>query len=294
MKPADREHLDGLDSFKDWQWKIIAIDTAQRDDISCTSEMAFQTLKRHRPDYDQPPIRPAPAHRTDYDQPPHCPPPPLCNSKSYNIPASGANTVNLPYNNSRPSRPMSFNNQQHSLHSNMPAGRTRPPPLTENEKFLLDEHCGCRKCREFYVSCRANTCTKEAPDGWYYREHTMQDVINAMKHIASASVCGSTNSHSQGYTARPQSGHALNNQNNGIFSLNTADDVNANIFASVPLPVSSAFIEEVNANATTPPLVAAFTNVNAPLSFNLGNDSDTSEENTSGVDMAYPVLLNPY
>jgi len=67
-----------------------------------------------------------------------------------------------------------YNNQHESYN-----GRTKKcPPLTQGERELLNNHCGCTKCRKFYVEHRSYECD-DWPDPQSYRMLTLQDALNA-------------------------------------------------------------------------------------------------------------------
>jgi hypothetical protein len=144
----------------------------------------------------------------------------------------------------------------------------RCPPLTQAERDLLNEHCGCTKCRKFYVDPehRSYVC-QDWPDAHNYRTLTLQDALDA----------------------KPRQS---NRQNNRMEQRNT-------VAATMPLgptfdDVYSAGMAAMLGNAPTydgnraeraasAPPTAHIREVNAVLpssiAFALGNGSVSSEEN---------------
>jgi Aspartyl protease len=53
------------------------------------------------------------------------------------------------------------------------------PKLTEGEKKLLEEHEGCFKCRNFFVTHRSNECPSGFPNAATYKTLTSKDVDTA-------------------------------------------------------------------------------------------------------------------
>lgn len=74
------------------------------------------------------------------------------------------------------------NEGRNSNTSNRPnnnyGGRRRCPTLTDHERYLLNEHRGCTKCRKFYVNHRSGDCD-EWPDPQTYKTLTLNDALNA-------------------------------------------------------------------------------------------------------------------
>ncbi|RXW17191.1 hypothetical protein EST38_g8660 [Candolleomyces aberdarensis] len=66
------------------------------------------------------------------------------------------------------------------------------PALTENEIKLLNEHQGCRKCREFYAGHYSKTCTGNFPSAANYAELTLTKALDAKKKQNTKATSSST------------------------------------------------------------------------------------------------------
>ncbi|KAG2045749.1 hypothetical protein BDR06DRAFT_985737 [Suillus hirtellus] len=96
---------------------------------------------------------------------------------------------------------LSRNRQPLGVHTNNPkAGQssdatsktyTRLPPLTKNERQLLNKHEGCFKCRHFYVACRSKDCKNGFPDGASYKTLTEAMATNNKKKPSKTSTIAS-------------------------------------------------------------------------------------------------------
>ena len=55
------------------------------------------------------------------------------------------------------------------------------PPLTDNERTLLNEHDGCTKCRHFYTDHHSQSCPDGFPSGKGYKTLSVADALSAKK-----------------------------------------------------------------------------------------------------------------
>ena len=57
----------------------------------------------------------------------------------------------------------------------------RLPPLTDNERTLLNAHDGCTKCCRFYMDHHSQACSEGFPSGKGYKTLTVTDALMAKK-----------------------------------------------------------------------------------------------------------------
>jgi hypothetical protein len=67
---------------------------------------------------------------------------------------------------------------RHPATTSKPKSNPFPPPLTNEERRLLQEHDGCVKCRAFYAGHSSDQCTVKL-SGIGYRPLIIQDVLRA-------------------------------------------------------------------------------------------------------------------
>jgi hypothetical protein len=158
-----------------------------------------------------------------------------------------------------------FNNRTNDKNYNRPK---RCPPLTQNERDLLHEHDGCNKCRKFYTDCRGRDC-ENWPDAHSYRTLTLQDALDAKARKAnkmdSRNTVGATIPHSGFEEVYNASVAALLGNNPSYEAPGNMYDSRAERAMSAP---PTSHIREVNAILPS-----------SSIPFNLGNGSDTSDEN---------------
>lgn len=78
------------------------------------------------------------------------------------------NDGQLVSNGNHSARSLAVNNNNNIGSGTSDAGCTRPPPLMQDEKALLDKHDSCYRCCKFYVGCRSNKCTAPYPNRTNY------------------------------------------------------------------------------------------------------------------------------
>ena len=81
----------------------------------------------------------------------------------------------------------------------------RCPRLTTEEKDLLSAHKGCFKCRRFYQSHTAGSCTNDFPAAEHYRTRTLEDALRAQR---SSSQRGSDKGKQNSLPAKPTTSKA--------------------------------------------------------------------------------------
>ena len=176
QKATERERLANIESFKDWMQEIISFNRETTADLKHLVEiMEENNSKRLRlndlsRNFNNAPVAPPssfyyPSFPNTFHQPqPHFVP-------------TGANAI----------QPSPFcrneNAPPHSVNTN--AGtRTFCPALTEDENYLLNKHCSCRKCRHFYITHRVKDCPNDFPNGATYKTLTEEMALECMRRSA--------------------------------------------------------------------------------------------------------------
>ena len=179
-----------------------------------------------------------------------------------------ARTCDNGYNRNQDSEQRTFNNRTNDRSDD---NHKKCPALTQHERDLLNEHEGCNKCRKFYIGHHGRDCDNW-PDADMYQPLTLQDALDA-KSRRSKSL-GSNNHnmvtammpHSEFNDVYNASVHALLGSNpsydapTGMYDNHKAD-------RTMSAPPTS-HIREINAILPS-----------SSIPFNLGNGSDTSDEN---------------
>jgi hypothetical protein len=296
LRTAERTRLSTIVSFEEWMAEIVALDREATSDLKRIAEMLKEdvSLKRQRTNDDAPNFfRPSPAENREPLRPSpqnfHMQPQYMGNhiGPAQYI-ATGANTIQAAVQSSS-------------------RFQKRCPPLTPSEISLLNNHKGCRKCRQFYVGHRVATCPNGFPDGATYVPLTEEVAFEAMRKLAVASTYTPVNptnsiSHhrSTDFQFSTPSVPSQSSSFSAAYSSFTAPPAISYSMTtpSASTPIPSAFIEEENRTSTVGDTIVplATNTVNAILpssyqSFVLGHGSDSSEIAEDVSPISVPHLL---
>jgi hypothetical protein len=148
--PTDKDHITTIEVFEDWYDEISTIYCEANNNLKRIADFAVKQMTK-RQCIDPPQtlhdsrIANTTHHQTQY-------------------PLTGANVIRsycsaIP----GPTRPTMYSRKQ-----------TCCPPLTPEEKELLQKHGGCNKCRKFYVSHSTFQCLDDFPNPDMYVALTEQ------------------------------------------------------------------------------------------------------------------------
>ena len=248
--PGDRERITAIEIFEDWYDEIATIDREATDDLKRIADFAAERMtKRQRVD-PPPPLRESRIPNTSHHRP--------------RYPLTGGNAVR-PYHAAMPgpTQPNTYSRK-----------RTRCPPLTPEEKELLQKHGGCNKCRKFYVSHSTFQCPDDFPDPETYVALTEQ---MAQQSMAKAAIASTYNSPHPSSSFLPSSSSFIPAPPSSSYS---TPHLTSSYMAPPATPfTSSSFIEDTPTQTTAPttsqPSIAAVL-PSTTQTFTLGNgDSDT-------------------
>jgi hypothetical protein len=187
QKATERERLAAIETSDDWMQEIVSFDRETTADLKRIAEMMEESIsKRQRlndlsGNFENVPTAPPSSF--------HYPPNP-CSMYQPPFVATGANAVQpAPFRQNENMAPRSK--------SSTSTTRTFCPTLTENDKYLLNKHRGCRKCRRFYVAHRVKDCPNDFPDGATYVPLTEDLAFETMRSSAVASTYTTPSTQSQ-------------------------------------------------------------------------------------------------
>ena len=308
QKATERKQLANIDSFEDWMQEIVSFDRETTADLKRLAEiMEENNSKRLRlndlsGNFINAPV--APPSSFYY--------PSFPNSSLQPQPRfvlTGANAIQPgPFRHNENAPPRSVNGNSGT--------RTFCPALTEDKKYLLNKHHGCRKCRRFYVAHRVKDCPNDFPNGATYKTLTEEMALKCMRRSAVASTYGVSDYHNlHGNNGPSERDPSIRVPSSSSFSSSYTNYYPPAAIEYSVTPVPSASIttvtdDNVATASSTSTAVAAVLPLSTPASFVLvDSDGDSSKSGTEvssfpchiscgelpfGALRTYKSLLKPY
>lgn len=143
LSPEERQKIEAHTDFYKWEADILRVDRCFRSHINYVQDI--NNAAKRQSDTDQEGFYKRQHFSAD--------------TSSSSFLATGPNAIPNKENNFPPTS-SSF--------------RVPCPKLTDDEHLILNQHSGCRKCRQLYVNHKAGNCPNGFPDGKTYRTLTRE------------------------------------------------------------------------------------------------------------------------
>jgi hypothetical protein len=143
LSPEEHQKITDLEDFYEWEAEILRVDRRIRSHVSYVQDMNNSSKRNADAD-----------HNTSSKRqcfPDHFTPSPN--------PATRANAIS---------------NKENDRARTQSSFRTPCPKLTDDERNLLNQYSGCRKCRQLFINHKAGNCPNGFPDGKSYRTITRE------------------------------------------------------------------------------------------------------------------------
>jgi RNase H-like domain found in reverse transcriptase/Reverse transcriptase (RNA-dependent DNA polymerase)/Integrase zinc binding domain/Chromo (CHRromatin Organisation MOdifier) domain/Aspartyl protease len=270
LSTEERQKIEGHTDFYEWEADILRVDRRFRSHVNYVQDINNSAKRQADSDTEYGLKRQRYSDRT----------PPSSH------PATGANAI--------PNKENSFQQQASSF-------RVPCPKLTDDERSLLNQYSGCRKCRQLFVNHKAGNCPNGFPDGKSYRPLTRDYALSLAAKKAIAATYNDNLASSSSASSYPPTSSQTSASHTPVaaampFISNAASEYVFNPPLLIPSD-PSAFIQELNDNFNTNvenPVTAIIASLpSSEINFALSPESDAGSIQSAPVsnpNTQYPVI----